>query len=259
MKILLKKSLQWVSVETECLFDNQYNTKDKRIMDADIIAVYDDVRVNKTKNRYNGDMVDKGQEQAYFDMMQERYNNKICKGCFWYQNRLINTTKKSFLNGAIETIRTEREYQKKCSYSDNEYEKRATCTILEAIRYDFNDFSSGLYVRHPKGRKLVEQTKQINELVEQLQELCLIDGFNVVICGYSTIGGIGFINDIIIRRNGYNKPKYEMSLKYDNSKKRLLKKYIPLMNQIRGYLKNNLVYPVDVLINKGIVNSPEGK
>ena len=48
------KSGEIVEIETDCLFNDQYNTKEKRIFDKDILEIFDDARVNKGKCGYCG-------------------------------------------------------------------------------------------------------------------------------------------------------------------------------------------------------------
>ena len=88
MKALLKNG-EWVEIETTHLFHDQYNTKDKRIFDQDIVRIVDDVRLGLGKCRYCGAMVKRGEEHKHF----EEQENKTCSGCFWYQDRLISSTK----------------------------------------------------------------------------------------------------------------------------------------------------------------------
>lgn len=45
---------EWVEVETDCLFTNQYNTEKYRIVDDMIVAVKDDARIGKAKCKYCG-------------------------------------------------------------------------------------------------------------------------------------------------------------------------------------------------------------
>ena len=66
MKALLKTG-EWVEIDTACLFNNQYNTKDgKRIFDQEISRIVDDVRLGLGKCRYCGALVKKGEEEKHF-------------------------------------------------------------------------------------------------------------------------------------------------------------------------------------------------
>ena len=49
---LIANEGQWIEVETDYLFNNQYNTAEYRICDCMVEAVRDDVRANKGKCRY---------------------------------------------------------------------------------------------------------------------------------------------------------------------------------------------------------------
>lgn len=52
----------WIDVETDYLFNNQYNTETYRIYDSMVSAIQYDARINKGKCNYCGQMLDKGQE-----------------------------------------------------------------------------------------------------------------------------------------------------------------------------------------------------
>jgi len=52
---------KWIDIETDCLFDNQYNTEKYRIYDSMIDAISDDARINKGKCKYCGTMVNAGE------------------------------------------------------------------------------------------------------------------------------------------------------------------------------------------------------
>lgn len=66
MKALLKTG-EWVEIDTACLFNNQYNTKDgKRIFDQEISRIVGDVRHGLGKCRYCGAFVKKGEEEKHF-------------------------------------------------------------------------------------------------------------------------------------------------------------------------------------------------
>lgn len=96
MKALLKTG-EWVDIETDCLFNDQYNTKDKRIFDDDIVRIVDDVRAGFGKCRYCGAIVKRGEENKHF----EEQEKKGCVGCFWYRDKLISSEKKHSRPGSI--------------------------------------------------------------------------------------------------------------------------------------------------------------
>jgi len=52
---------KWVDVETEHLFENQYNTEKFRVMDRHICAVREDARIGKGKCVYCGGLVSVGE------------------------------------------------------------------------------------------------------------------------------------------------------------------------------------------------------
>jgi hypothetical protein len=53
---------KWIDVETEHLFNNQYNTEHFRVMDMEVEAVREDARIGSGKCKYCGKMVREGEE-----------------------------------------------------------------------------------------------------------------------------------------------------------------------------------------------------
>lgn len=58
---LIKNEGQWIEVETDYLFANQYNTAEYRIWDSMVEAVRDDARINKGKCGYCGMILNRGE------------------------------------------------------------------------------------------------------------------------------------------------------------------------------------------------------
>lgn len=58
---LMANEGQWIEVETDYLFKNQYNTAEYKIWDSMVEAVRDDARMNKGKCRYCGTTLNRGE------------------------------------------------------------------------------------------------------------------------------------------------------------------------------------------------------
>lgn len=155
MKALLKTGM-WVEIDTTCLFNDQYNTTDgKRIFDAEIVRIVDDVRSGLGKCRYCGAIVKIGEEELHY---AER-ENKLCEGCFWYRDALVGkrdrTTTESeerLADGKVirQTIITTVEtYERKCSYKNG----RTDCTLKECRAYGIEWFTpeNTFFLAHPDG------------------------------------------------------------------------------------------------------------
>lgn len=124
MKALLKTG-EWVEIDTTHLFNDQYNTNNKRIFDKDIIKIVDDARSNMGKCRFCGAMVKLGEEEKHF---KER-ENITCENCFWYRNTLIKSVEKpsiDYIKNKNDNKLCERKivtkistYEKVCTYKKN--------------------------------------------------------------------------------------------------------------------------------------------
>lgn len=154
MKALLKSG-EWVEIETACLFHDQYNTKDKRIFDKDIKRIVDDVRPGLGKCRYCGKLVKHGEENRHFEEMEKR----PCSKCWWYQDRLISSTKQKPIverttseNGETvtrKTVTTVSQYEKVCTYKG----KYGNCTNSECRRMGIDWFTpeNTFFLKYPDG------------------------------------------------------------------------------------------------------------
>ena len=60
---LKERDGEYINVETNNLFNNQYNTKEFRIFDAHISEVVNDSRINKGTCKYCGTLLDKNKQQ----------------------------------------------------------------------------------------------------------------------------------------------------------------------------------------------------
>ena len=86
MKALLRKTLEWVDIETDYVFDDQYNTATKRIMDSDIIRLYEDIRIlnpEMCRCSYCGKCFLTIAEYENHVKEEKEKAGKTCKGCFW--------------------------------------------------------------------------------------------------------------------------------------------------------------------------------
>ena len=155
MKALLNSG-EWVNIDTSYLFHDQYNTEDgKRIFDKDISRIVNDERPGMGRCKYCGAMVKRGEEYKHF----EEQENKTCSGCFWYQDRLISSTKHppevertTNENGELvtrKTVTTVSRYEKVCTYK----EKYGECTHKECRRMGIDWFTpdNTFFLKYPDG------------------------------------------------------------------------------------------------------------
>lgn len=154
MKALLKNNT-WIEIDTTHLFNDQYNTVDgKRIFDKDIKEIVNDARIGMGKCKCCGAMIKKGEEEKHF----LENENKTCDGCFWYQDKRVETIKHKpkttiqEINGEIISIteRTETtKYKKVCAYK----EKYGDCTNSECRKMGVKWFTpqNTFFLKYPKG------------------------------------------------------------------------------------------------------------
>ena len=165
MKALLKNG-EWVEIDTACLFNNQYNTKDgKRIFDQDISRIVGDIRHGLGKCRYCGALVKKGEEEKHFSEQE----NKGCEGCFWYQNRPISsksnppeiekTTSENGETVTRKTVVTVSKYEKVCTYRD----KYGECTHKECRRMGIEWFTpeNTFFLKYPNGFSSIPEVDKL--------------------------------------------------------------------------------------------------
>ena len=130
---------EWVNVETERLFNNQYNiTLDGcgiRVFDDDITAVKDDARKNAVTCGYCGKTFPNMDEYKKHVSENIGKAKKDCINCFWYRSHIADTIRTSEKTTAengdvIETNTTKYVWRKSCTY-DKDNENRCECTLLE--------------------------------------------------------------------------------------------------------------------------------
>lgn len=155
---------KWVKVDTQHLFNNQYNLLDYdvRVMDSDVIAVRDDARIGAGKCNYCGKMVYSEEEaEAHFKEEEEKINH--CKGCYWWRfthfykdinNNYEHKHEEEISNddGLIlqvnETIRRTGVYG--CTYEKNNNE---SCTHKEHRKFGIDWFTekNTYFIKYPNG------------------------------------------------------------------------------------------------------------
>lgn len=152
MKATLKNG-QIVMIDTQTLFNNQYNTVDgKRIFDRDIERIENDARVNMGRCRYCGAMVKKGEEEKHFTERE----SKGCAGCFWYRDRVTDRqtkTKTKTTGDKKTTIKTTVEtFKKVCTYSES-CSCKTDCTLKECRAYGIEWFTpeNTFFLKYPNG------------------------------------------------------------------------------------------------------------
>lgn len=166
MRALLKTG-QWVDIDTNYLFDNQYNTTEaygnKRIFDGDIKKIEDDVRLGLGKCKYCGAIVKRGEEEKHF-LEKE---SKSCDGCFWYRDKVVSKKEPVIeKEEAIEDlpdgtqkrvcrklVTTTEVFEKACTYGDNDYGNKTDCTNKECRTYGIKWFTPDncYFLRYPNG------------------------------------------------------------------------------------------------------------
>lgn len=76
---------KWIEVETDYLFDNQYNTADIRVLDSQVEAVKDDARIGKGKCKYCGTMLNDGETCTKY-LTANQFEDKCADyGIFWFK------------------------------------------------------------------------------------------------------------------------------------------------------------------------------
>ena len=184
MKALLKNG-EWVEIDTTCLFNNQYNAAGKRIFDQDIKRIVDDVRDGLGKCRYCGAIVKRGEEHKHF----EEKENKSCKNCFWYQNRLIETKKeRSF-------------YEKVCAYK----EKYGGCTNTECRRMGIEWFTpeNTFFLKYPNGFESIPDVDKLAIRGFVMNDRCLNAEYHKKIGSYTLTAILEYENGKAIGISAY--------------------------------------------------------
>ena len=153
-KRLKENAGKWIQVETEYLFNDQYNTPFGRVFDSMVAAVRNDQRGNMGKCRYCGAMVRRGEEEKHFTEQEK----KSCDGCFWYREKVIDTKtsteKKRIENGTETTIKVVyQKIAKKCCYSESYCYTAADCKNKECRKLGIEWFTpeNTFFLQYPNG------------------------------------------------------------------------------------------------------------
>lgn len=173
MKALLKKTRQWVDIDTKFMFDNQYNTVDtptekgKRIFDSEIVRLYEDERIprlNEFHSVYNGKVFNTEEEfKDYCAENRRKYETKeACPDCFYCHKRKINetkTTSKEEVNGKIkETVVEEYELEPYCNYKYND-----KCELLAPESHGIvHPWQNAYFIKHPYGNLFDSQKEEFD-------------------------------------------------------------------------------------------------
>lgn len=147
----------FMEVETDCLFNNQYNTKTQRIYDSMVSEVVGDVRTQWCKNSYTGEMVKVGEETKVIEKETARAHK--CEGCFWHQSKIKGKeTTTEILNGAeIKTDKTT--WIKECAFEKGANGEDCTHLVAANAKFDYFTPENTFFLKYPKGLK--KQGEQI--------------------------------------------------------------------------------------------------
>lgn len=161
MKALMKKTFEWVDIDTTHIFNNQYNTVDgRRIFDSDIIRFFDDIRLqypDMCKCGYCGKwyLTEEEYQKHLNDELAKARKN--CKGCFWHSVGR-ETSVDSKLNNIIfrpdgseienKTVITTIRYTDKGCRHIPEY---GNCHYEEHKKYDKQTFEKCYFALNPFG------------------------------------------------------------------------------------------------------------
>lgn len=96
MKALLVKDRKWVDIDTEYIFNDQYNTADgRRIFDTQIIRFYEDIRIQNPemcKCGYCGKIFMTNEDYARHIEEEKSLVKKGCSSCFWSRVKIEKET-----------------------------------------------------------------------------------------------------------------------------------------------------------------------
>lgn len=152
-KALRENSGKWLEVETEYLFENQYNVSFGRIFDNMVAAVRDDARLNMGRCKYCGALVRKGEEEKHFAEKEK----EGCSGCWYYRFRRYGEKtirEEKRIDNGVEFItrQTWEEEKQVCTYCESEHRK-ADCNKKECREWGINWFTpeNTFFLRYPYG------------------------------------------------------------------------------------------------------------
>lgn len=167
MRALLKRTEEWVDIDTKCLFDNQYNTTEecgnKRIFDGDIKRIEGDIRLGLGKCKYCGAIVKRGEEEKHFAEMEAKklkcsMNEIETDSCFWKSRKYLGETEVSheerteIVDGVAKVINVRTMEQKWIPYCSHA-EKHGGYTHDEHRKYGIRWFTpeNTYFLKYPNG------------------------------------------------------------------------------------------------------------
>lgn len=163
----------YLEVETDYLFNDQYNTKTLRVYDSQVCEVVGDVRSGWCKNKYTGKMVQVGKEAEYLQGEKAKVGT-ACGTCFWYRKQQVGDTIRTKRETETQTTETEiRQYEKKCTYEKG-------CTHEEAEKYGFEYFTpeNTYFLKYPNGINIQKSERQTIKIDKNVS-LEYVPGFDV--------------------------------------------------------------------------------
>ena len=163
----------YLEVETDHLFNNQYNTAKFRVFDSQISEVVNDVRQKYCVNKYTGKMLEIGKESEYLAEEKAKVNT-ACQTCFWHQKRQEGETQKTVIKTETQTTETEtRNYIKECTY-------KTGCTHEEAEKAGFEYFTkeNTYFLKYPKGINIEKENRERIEIEKGIY-LEYVSGFDM--------------------------------------------------------------------------------
>lgn len=160
-KILKAHAGEWIDVDTEHLFNNQYNVTIEnvgfRVMDSQITAVCDDIRPTSCNCKYCGKTFTGATLDDAINAFNEHINalEKNCEKCFYNRSKIIDTKretkKETAANGdVIETNTTVYTWHKACDWHDND---GTNCVNEQHAKYGYETFTAAntYFIKYPNG------------------------------------------------------------------------------------------------------------
>lgn len=160
--VLNRHAGEWVEIETEHLFNNQYNiTLDGvgiRIFDADITEIKNDARNGACKCAYCGKTFPTLDDyKKHVDENKRLFETKEhCAKCFWNQSKIIDTqrekTREITENGdEITKETTTYTWRKECTHGEK---YNAPCSLLECANEKYLQLftpENTYFLKYPRG------------------------------------------------------------------------------------------------------------
>ncbi|MBQ3799804.1 MAG: hypothetical protein II837_05845 [Treponema sp.] len=166
MKALLKDTYEWVDVETDTVFDDQYNTATRRIFDRDIVRLYEDVRIlhpDLCTCGYCGKLcLSKADYEKH--VAEEKSKVGKCEGCFWRSVSVDEEAiEEEILSGSMPdgkncgeegecllSRKVRLNYKISCRYAETD-DRYGKCTHEAHGALEPKLFDKAYFVKHPYG------------------------------------------------------------------------------------------------------------